>query len=120
MWTENTTWFSNEEGTKGNIKVGQLADSAVLDRDFFSVPADEIQHLKVVLTLVGGKPVYGAGDFAGLAPPPPPAMPDWSPVRTFARPRRDAARSALVPHCSNNFAHSSPGDKRHSQAVRPR
>jgi len=34
--------------------------------------------------VVGGKVVYGAGDFAahdGAAPPP--AMPDWSPVRTF-------------------------------------
>ena len=29
MWTENVTWFSNEEGKKGQIKVGQLAD---LDR----------------------------------------------------------------------------------------
>jgi len=91
MWTENTTWFSNEEGAKGNIKVGQLADLAVLDRDFFSVPDDEIQHLQSVLTLVGGKPVYGAGEFAGLAPPPPPAMPDWSPVRTFGGYQKQAA-----------------------------
>ncbi|MBC8057428.1 MAG: amidohydrolase [Rhizobiales bacterium] len=98
MWTENTTWFSNEEGAKGNIKVGQLADLAVLDRDFFSVPGDEIQHLQSVLTLVGGKPVYGAGDFAGLAPPPPPAMPDWSPVRTFGGYNKQAAgsREAVV------------------------
>jgi predicted amidohydrolase YtcJ len=93
MWTENTTWFSNEEGAKGNITVGQLADLAVLDRDFFSVPGDEIQHLQSVLTLVGGKPVYGAGDFAGLAPPPPPAMPDWSPVRTFGGYHKQTAGS---------------------------
>jgi len=26
MWTENVTWFSNEEGKKGRIEVGQLAD----------------------------------------------------------------------------------------------
>ena len=83
MWTENTTWFSNEEGRKGRIEIGQLADLAVLDRDYFAVPADDIRHLQAVLTIVGGKPVYGAGDFASLAPPPPPAMPDWSPVRTF-------------------------------------
>ena len=36
-----------------------------------------------MLTLLGGKPVYGDGDFKDLAPPLPPAMPDWSPVRTF-------------------------------------
>jgi predicted amidohydrolase YtcJ len=83
MWTENVTWFSNEEGAKGNIKVGQLADLALLDRDYFAVPEDEIHHLQSVLTIVDGKPVYGAEDFTTLAPPPPPAMPDWSPVRTF-------------------------------------
>jgi hypothetical protein len=83
MWTENVTWFSNEEGNKGNIKLGQLADLAVLDRDYFQVPENEIQHLQSVLTIVDGKPVYGAEEFATLAPPPPPAMPDWSPVRTF-------------------------------------
>src|SRR5574341_2119760 len=30
----------------------------------------------------GGKPVYGAGSFALLAPPPPPVLPVWSPVAT--------------------------------------
>ena len=36
MWTENVTWFSNEEGKKGHIEVGQLADLIVPDRDFLS------------------------------------------------------------------------------------
>jgi hypothetical protein len=67
MWTENVTWFSNEEGRKGNIAVGQLADLAVLDRDYFTVPSDEIQHLQSVLTLVNGRPVYGAAAPAGPA-----------------------------------------------------
>jgi hypothetical protein len=36
------------------------------------------------LTIVGGKVVYGAGDFKSLDEgAPPPAMPDWSPVRRF-------------------------------------
>ena len=91
MWTENVTWFSNEEGKKGNIAVGQLADLAVLDRDFFTVPSDEIQHIQSVLTLVDGKPVYGAGGYVDLAPPPPPVMPDWSPVRTFGGYQKQAA-----------------------------
>lgn len=113
MWTENVAWFSNEEGKKGNIKVGQLADLAVLDRDYFQVPEDEIQHLQSVLTIVDGKPVYGAAEFAGLAPPPPPAMPDWSPVRTFggyqkqaSGPRRaeSAARTASACGCGTACA----------------
>jgi predicted amidohydrolase YtcJ len=95
MWTENVTWFSNEVGSKGNIKAGQLADLAVLDRDYFQVPEDDIQHLHSVLTLVGGKPVYGAAEFADLAPPPPPAMPDWSPVRTFGGYQKQPASAVL-------------------------
>ncbi|MEP9368385.1 amidohydrolase [Xanthobacter sp. VNH20] len=83
LWTEANTWFSTEVGKKGQIKAGQLADLIVLDRDYFSVPEDQIQDIESVLTLLGGKPVHGVGDFAALAPPLPPAMPDWSPVRTF-------------------------------------
>lgn len=90
MWTEYTTWFSNEEGKKGRIEVGQLADLAVLDRDFMTVPEAEIRNTQSLLTVVGGKPVYAAGEFADLDPPLPPAMPDWSPVRTFGGYRKTA------------------------------
>ncbi|NGM48949.1 amidohydrolase [Caulobacter sp. 602-2] len=84
MWTENVTWFSNEEGKKGRIVEGQLADLIVPDRDFFGVPEDEIADMTSDLTMVGGKIVYGAGDFSKLDENEvPPAMPDWSPVRTF-------------------------------------
>ncbi|MDG2530724.1 amidohydrolase [Caulobacter endophyticus] len=84
MWTENVTWFSNEEGKKGRIVEGQLADLIVPDRDFFGVPEDEIADMTSDLTMVGGKIVYGAGDFAKLDENEvPPAMPDWSPVRVF-------------------------------------
>ncbi|WP_291662760.1 MULTISPECIES: amidohydrolase [unclassified Bosea (in: a-proteobacteria)] len=84
MWTENVTWFSNEEGRKGRIAAGQLADLIVPDRDFFACPEDEISFIGADLTVVGGKVVYGARDFASLdESAPPPAMPDWSPVRTF-------------------------------------
>jgi len=83
MWTEKNTWFSTEEGKKGQIKVGQLADFALLSHDFFAVPADEIAGLESVLTVLGGKIVHGGGSFSGMAPPLPPAMPDWSPARWF-------------------------------------
>ncbi len=84
MWTENVTWFSNEEGKKGRIQVGQFADMIVPDRDYFSCSEDEIADTTSDLTIVGGKIVYGAGEFAGHdASAPPPAMPEWSPVRTF-------------------------------------
>jgi predicted amidohydrolase YtcJ len=84
MWTENVTWFSNEEGKKGRIEVGQLADLVVPDRDFFSCSEAEIADTTSDMTVVGGKIVYAAGDFkAHDKAAPPPAMPDWSPVRTF-------------------------------------
>ena len=83
MWTENVTWFSNEEGKKGRIEVGQLADLTIPDRDYFACAEDEIADTTAILTMVGGKIVYASGPFAALDAPPPPAMPDWSPVRAF-------------------------------------
>src|SRR6185295_7639376 len=73
MWTENVTWFSNEEGKKGRIVVGQFADLIVPDRDYFSCAEAEIADITSELTVVGGKIVYGSGNFASLdkaAPPP--------------------------------------------------
>jgi predicted amidohydrolase YtcJ len=84
MWTENVTWFSNEEGKKGRIQVGQFADLVVPDRDYFACADEEIADTTSLLTIVGGKVVYGAVDFASFDQAElPPAMPDWSPVRTF-------------------------------------
>ncbi|MGV7206969.1 amidohydrolase [Oxalobacteraceae bacterium A2-2] len=83
MWTENVTWFSNEVGKKGRIQQGQLADLIVPDKDFFACAESEIADLTSQLTIVGGKVVYGAGPFASYDQAPPPAMPDWSPVRRY-------------------------------------
>jgi hypothetical protein len=83
LWTEANTWFSNEEGKKGQIKAGQYADLAVLSKDYFAVPEDEIQDITSVLTVLDGKVVHGDDEFRPLAPELPPAMPDWSPVRQF-------------------------------------
>jgi predicted amidohydrolase YtcJ len=83
LWTVANTWFSNEDGRKGQIKAGQLADLAVLSGDVLSVPEDQIAHLSSVLTLLGGKVVHGDAEFLGAAPDLPPPAPDWSPVATF-------------------------------------
>ena len=84
MWTENVAWFSNEVGKRGQIAAGQFGDMIVPDKDFFKVPEDDISFMTSELTVVGGRIVYGAGDFASLDDNPlPPAMPDWSPVRRY-------------------------------------
>jgi len=58
-----------------------------------------------LLTLVGGKVVFGDGPFAKHdEAPPPPAMPDWSPVRAFggyARSADPASRQALARRATN-------------------
>jgi predicted amidohydrolase YtcJ len=100
LWTEANTWFSNEEGRKGQIRAGQLADLAVLSDDFFSVPERDIVHLRSVLTILGGKVVHGDGDYAPLAPELPAPMPDWSPVATFGGYHRNGeARASLARSC---------------------
>src|SRR5580693_7087841 len=83
LWTVGSSWFSTEQGSKGSIVAGQLADIAVLSADYFSVADEEIKHLESVLTIVGGKPVYAAEEFAELAPPLPPVLPEWSPVAAY-------------------------------------
>ncbi len=80
LYTAGSSWFSGEEEKKGKLMEGQLADIAVLSADYFTVPEEEIREIESVLTVVAGKVVYGAGEFAGLASPPLPVSPDWSPV----------------------------------------
>jgi len=93
LYTVGSSWFSREEGTKGAIVPGQLADLAVLSADYFSVPEEQIKDLEAVLTMVGGKPVYGAGPFAPFAPAPPPVLPAWSPGATYGGYYRTASRA---------------------------
>jgi predicted amidohydrolase YtcJ len=59
MWlaTAANKWFIWEDDI-GSIEPGNHADLAVLDRDFFSVPDDEIKRIRSVATIVGGKVVH--------------------------------------------------------------
>jgi predicted amidohydrolase YtcJ len=107
MWSENVTWFSNEEGRKGRIQVGQLADLIVPDRDYFSCAEQEIAGITSLLTVVGGRVVYGSGSFARFDDQaPPPAMPDWSPVRVYGGygawgdPMQRVVAPACTSHCN--------------------
>ncbi|MEO0649060.1 MAG: amidohydrolase [Planctomycetota bacterium] len=84
LMTHGSAWFSGDQQHKGRLVEGQLADLAVLDRDYFEVPEAEIGRLRSTLTLLGGEPVWGSGAFGDLDPGAPPRpTPEWSPVRRF-------------------------------------
>ncbi|HIE4797905.1 TPA: amidohydrolase [Serratia marcescens] len=96
LWTQGSAWFSTEQGKKGQIKVGQLADLTVLSQDYFSVPEEQIKGIESVMTVVDGKVVYAAGSFSPLAPPPLPVLPEWSPVTQVPGHYRSAPPSAAA------------------------
>lgn len=109
LWTVGSSWFSSDEGKKGAIEKGQLADLAVLSADYFSVAEDEIKSLESVLTVVGGKIVYAAQEFSKMSPPALPVSPSWSPVKTFGgyhyqNPTSAVARTHIhTANCSHGF-----------------
>ena len=58
--TRSNAYFMFQEANLGSLSPGKYADLVVLDRDYFTVPVDEIAAIKPVMTLVGGKTVYDA------------------------------------------------------------
>ena len=68
IYTEGSAWFAHDEGRRGRLMPGMLADLAVLSEDYFSVPVIRIAQIESFLTMVGGKIVYAAGPFADLDP----------------------------------------------------
>ncbi|EJM95618.1 amidohydrolase [Herbaspirillum sp. YR522] len=99
LWTAGSAWFSSEQDKKGRIKVGQLADLAVLSADFFSVHEDDIKAIESVMTVVDGKVVYGAAEFSAQGPGEIPVLPDWSPVAKVPGHYRPVAqKKTSLPH----------------------
>jgi hypothetical protein len=60
MVTINAARFISEEQMLGSIERGKYADMVVLNGDYLAVPADQIDELEVVMTIVGGKVVWEA------------------------------------------------------------
>ena len=63
LYTVGSAWFSFDEGRKGSIELGKLADLAVLNADYLTVPDDQIRALESLLTVVGGREIYTAGPY---------------------------------------------------------
>jgi predicted amidohydrolase YtcJ len=58
--TRKNAYFVFQESNLGSLQPGKLADLVVLDRDYLTVPAGQIQDIRPVMTIVGGRIVYDA------------------------------------------------------------
>ena len=83
LCTVGPAWFEHQEDTKGRIAPGNLADFALLSKDYFSIPDDEIRTISSVLTVVDGRVVFGTQEYSAVSPTLPEAIPAWSPIKYF-------------------------------------
>lgn len=84
LYTLGSAQFSREENSKGSLSVGMYADVAVLSQDYFQVPDNAIKDITSLLTILGGRVVYGAEEYSDLDDNKNlPVSPSWSPVRHF-------------------------------------
>jgi len=108
LYTQGSSWFSNEQGKKGALAAGQLADFAILTDDYLSVSEEKIKEIESALTVVGGNVVYATSEFSSHTPPPLPVLPGWSPVKVFGGygaplDVKKAARAGVpIPHQHNH------------------
>ena len=112
LYTQGSAWFSNEEDSKGAFLPNQLADFAVLSKNFFQVPDEEIKNIYALMTVVGGQIVHASDTFTQYNPPLPPVSPSWSPVKHYGGYHRDkvftsAARVVPQHHHSTRCQHTS-------------
>jgi predicted amidohydrolase YtcJ len=61
LFTRNNSWYLRMEDKIGSIEPGKLADVAVLDRDYFTIPDADISKIRSLMTIVDGKIVHGSG-----------------------------------------------------------
>jgi predicted amidohydrolase YtcJ len=83
LFTYGPTWFEQTENEMGKIVPGNLADFVLLNKDYFTIPEDEIKTISSALTVVDGRVVFGTGNYSNLAPKLPAILPVWSPLKYF-------------------------------------
>ncbi len=60
-YTLGSAFAEFAERKKGSLQPGKLADLAILSQDIFAIPQSDLPKTVSILTLVGGKVVYDAG-----------------------------------------------------------
>jgi hypothetical protein len=58
MFTLWPAYAAFEEGIKGSLEPGKLADLTVLSADIMKIPAADILKTRCLMTLIGGEVVY--------------------------------------------------------------
>ncbi len=59
MYTLGSAWFSFDDHQLGSLEQGKLADMVVLNKDFLTIPDEELKSIRAEMTFVNGKLVYG-------------------------------------------------------------
>jgi predicted amidohydrolase YtcJ len=57
-YTAAAAYASFDESRKGVLSAGRLADFVMLDRNIFEIPPEEIRHVRVLMTYVGGRKIF--------------------------------------------------------------
>jgi predicted amidohydrolase YtcJ len=59
-YTRRNAWFVFQEDNLGSLQPGKAADLIVLDRDYLTIPVDQIRYIHPMMTMVAGRTVYDA------------------------------------------------------------